>query len=548
MRLAMVAFWCLLLTGISAAQAAPPAKQPLSTVAGQVVQDPGGTPLKKVVVTLTPVQVESGDVTQRQDSTVTDSEGHFQIDRMPAGDYRVTLEHNGFVSTNRRSHTYSSASLSVAPGQNVTGLLFRMLPAGVIQGKIVDEDGDPVPDVNVVAASSTGQDRFVSGTTNDLGEYRIGGLAAGQYLVMAAAAREPVTIGAKPDEPRVYAPTFYPGTMERHQATKVAVHYGDEASASFNLISSRTFTVRGSVSGVPILKRQGAAPSLSSMVHLQPTDSLTGRELVGAPIRPDGTFEIVGVLPGSYRVGIIAQSAGSWQSIRTSQTVEVRGADVEGLQLSPEPPSQIRGRFRMDTSGQNPDWTQINFQLDPDDRDGSTNEVVGKVAKDGSFNLEAPSGNYHVIVTSNSNGEFWRDYIMKEVVLNGKDVGDSGFSLTGALTSLEIVASAEGSSIEGNVVDEDSKPVGDILVVCVPDASRRKRREIYQQVTTDSRGHFAMRGLNPGEYQVFTLDDPTDDITDPDFVAAHEALGQTVKLDPGERKGVVLKLPAESQP
>jgi hypothetical protein len=191
MRLAMVAFWCLLLTGISAAQAAPPAKQPLSTVAGQVVQDPGGTPLKKVVVTLTPVQVESGDATQRQDSTVTDSEGHFQIDRMPPGDYRVTLEHNGFVSTNRRSHTYSSASLSVAPGQNATGLLFRMLPAGVIQGRILDEDGDPVPDMSVLAVSAAGSGQPMNATTNDLGDYRIAGLAGGGYFVVAETERTP---------------------------------------------------------------------------------------------------------------------------------------------------------------------------------------------------------------------------------------------------------------------------------------------------------------------------------------------------------------------
>src|ERR1700757_2343110 len=53
MRLAMLALWCVRLIGISAAQAAPPAKQPTSSVAGQVVQYPGGTPLRKVLVSLT---------------------------------------------------------------------------------------------------------------------------------------------------------------------------------------------------------------------------------------------------------------------------------------------------------------------------------------------------------------------------------------------------------------------------------------------------------------------------------------------------------------
>jgi len=547
MRFAIVAFGCVLLAGISAAQGAPPSTKSLSTVSGQVVQEPGGMPLRKVLVSLT--GTHGGGDSDGPSVAVTDAEGHFQIDGVRPGDYQVTLERNGFVTTSRRSRAYSAASLSVTAGQEITSLLFRMLPAGVIQGKILDEDGDPVPDVNVVAATSTGRDRFVSGTTNDLGEYRIGGLAAGEYLVLAATTREPVTVGAKPDEPRVYAPTFYPGTMENHQATKVEVHPGDEANASFSLISTRTFTVRGRVSGVAFSRPPGTAPSLSNMVHLQPASGLTGRELVGGPIRPDGTFEISGVLPGSYRAGITAQNAGSWQDIPTSQAVEVRDADVDGIQLSPQPPSQIRGRFRMDTNiGQNPDWTQVNIQIDPDDHDGSNGQIVGKVAKDGSFNIEAPAGNYHVIVTSNSNGESWRDFIVKEVVLNGKDVGDLGFALVGGLTSLEIVASAQGSTIEGNVVDEDGKPVADVPVVCIPDAGRRMRHDIYQQVTTDSQGHFTMRGLNPGEYRVFTLDDPADDITQPDFVRAHEALGQTVTLEPGERKGVVLKLPAESHP
>ncbi len=551
MRLAMLAFGCVLLAGISAAQAAPPAKPPGSTVAGQVVQDPGGMPLKKVMVTLTPA---GGDIAASGDSrvyeripfsAVTDAEGHFQIDHVHPGDYFVTLDRNGFVSTRRRSRSYSSPSFSVAAGQDVTGLLFRMLPAGVIEGKILDEDGDPLPGAEVVAVAATNQNAVSGGQTNDLGEYRISGLPSGEYLVMAQSGQPPALISSKPEEPRVYAPTFYPGTMDRRQATKIQVHVGDEVGANFGLVLTRTFSVRGNVSG---LRPQNGSQAGPAQVALEAIDNPMAQHFQGS-LLPNGTFQIAGILPGTYRTTITANSGDGWQVLRTGQTVEVNAADVDGLQLSPEPPSQIRGHFRMDTNGgQSPDWTQLNFQLDPDDHDGSTNAAASKVAKDGTFNLRVPSGNYHVIVTTNSNGEAWRDFIVKEVVLNGKDVGDSGFLIAGGLTSLEVVASAQGSSIEGNVVDEDGKPVADITVVCIPDSTRRKRRDIYQQVQTDRQGHFALRGLNPGEYQVLTLDDPADDITDPDFVAAHEALGQTVTLDAGERKGVVLKLPAESQP
>jgi hypothetical protein len=413
---------------------------------------------------------------------------------------------------------------------------------------VFDEDGDPAPNVGVFVFSAAGSGIPANATTNDLGDYRIAGLSGGEYLVMAQAEREPIEATKKPDEPRIYAPTFYPGTTDKRQGTKLEVHPGYEVSANINLVSTRTYNIRGTVSGVAGLTAQSGSQERPASVTLGAIDNWMTQNFQGM-ILPNGTFEISGVIPGSYRAIITARSGPIWQTLRTSQTVEVRSADVEGLQLSPEPPSQIRGRFRMDMNGNlQTDWTQLNIQIDPDDHDGSNGPVVGKVTKDGSFNVEVPSGNYHAVITTNSNGEAWRDFIVKEVLLNGKDVGDSGFSVAGGTTSLEIVASAQGSTIEGNVVDEDGKPVPDTTVVCVPDASRRKRHDIYQQIQTDRQGHFAMRGLNPGEYQIFTLDDPADDITDPDFVAAHEALGQSVKLDADERKGIMLKLAPESKP
>jgi protocatechuate 3,4-dioxygenase beta subunit len=500
-------------------------------------------PLRKVLVSL--AAADGGN--DSGGASVTDAEGHFQIDGVRPGAYRVTLERNGFVSTRRRSRTYSSTSFSVAAGQDVTGLLFRMLPAGVIEGKVLDEDGDPLPGAEVIAAAATGQNAVSGGQTNDLGEYRISGLPGGEYVVMAQSGQQPALINLKPEEPRVYAPTFYPGTTDRRQATKIQVHPGDEVGANFNLVPSKTFTVRGKVSGVAGRQPQNTEQEEPTVV-LYPLDGPIDQHFQG-PLLPNATFEVGGVLPGSYNAQVIALGRDGWSPIRASQTIEVRDADVDGVQLSPEPPSQIHGQFRIDANnGQIPNWTQLNIQIDPDERENSDGPFAGSVAKDGSFTLQVPAGNYHVVVTSNSNGESWRDFIVKEVLLNEKDVGDSGFALAGGVTSLEIVASAQGSTIEGNVVDDDGKPIAGVLVVCIPDASRRKRRDVYQQIQTDRQGHFALRGLNPGEYQVFTLDDPADDITDPDFVAAHESLGQTVTLDPGERKGVVLKLAAESQP
>ena len=52
-----------------------------------------------------------------------------------------------------------------------------------------------------------------------------------------------------------------------------------------------------------------------------------------------------------------------------------------------------------------------------------------------------------------------------------------------------------------------------------------------------------MRGLNPGEYRIMALDEDIDvEITDPAFVRSHESIGDTIKVEEGERKSIVLKL------
>jgi hypothetical protein len=111
-----------------------------------------------------------------------------------------------------------------------------------------------------------------------------------------------------------------------------------------------------------------------------------------------------------------------------------------------------------------------------------------------------PSATYHVIVGSNS--ETLRDYFTKSMSLGGKDVADSGFTVSGATYSLDVLLSAHGGAIEGTVLDSENQAVAYATVVCVPSAEHRKRPDVYQQDISDQQGHFSLRGLNPGEYTV----------------------------------------------
>ena len=101
--------WCLLFllaSELVAGQNSPAPRLPQSLVSGQVVLEAAGTHLRKVNVKLVPSEgsiVFSNQEGREPKTATTDSDGRFQIEGVQPGEYRVTLERIGFLSTNRRS-------------------------------------------------------------------------------------------------------------------------------------------------------------------------------------------------------------------------------------------------------------------------------------------------------------------------------------------------------------------------------------------------------------------------------------------------------------
>lgn len=550
MKLLLVFLSCLALLSFIEAQTPALGQLTNCTVRGQIVQQPGGSPIRKADIRLL------GD--EAQYAAVTDAEGRFTIEDVKPGEYRLYFEHAGFVDAEKRHHG-SGMLLSLEPAQGVKNLVFHMAQAAVITGKVTDSDGDPLPQVDVAAipyGPRHSNSQAVGGSTNDVGEYRIGGLAPERYLVVAqplsqlSKAVRLETNGSK--NVAVYATTYYPGTTDKSQAVPLELHPGDETPVNITLDSAHTFHVRGVVTNLPA----GTGGEVSVILRPLDDDAMGVIELW--QLDRDGGFDIRGVLPGSYSVLLVLGSGRTPQMMRGDQTAQVTNADLDGLRISPLANGQVRGRVRMD-NGQKIDWSQVDVRLYSNRRaapgsmtsSGNGFEAIywddvpayAQVGSDGSFEMKSvPADAYRLRVELA--GKTLQNYFVKAANLGGKDVADSGFTVGGASYSLDIIVSAHGASVEGVAVDDKAKPISDVQVICIPDASRRERHDLYQRVTTDHRGQFSLRGLNPGEYRVFTLDADVDEreITDPEFVRTHESLGQTVKLAEGERKSIVLKL------
>ena len=556
MKFSFLLAYCTVLATVLAAQTSTtetPSKQSENcTIEGRVILALGSQPLKKVVI-----HISSDDAEENSYTTLTDGDGHFKIENLKPGHYSVRLDRNGYLDAGKRRGRYQFQALTLKRGQELTDLVFRMQPAAMITGKIVDADGDPVPETSILVTrygSGVRRDLRFGGfqRTDDLGEYRVFDLPPGRYLVLAQSWRAIPAIPSAGIEntassETVYAPTYYPGTMDKTQATPIELHAGDQVSANFALVASRSFRIRGTVSGLPI--------AVGSEIRIEARSTTADNNVPGrnqdGSVDKDNKFEIRDVLPGSYTLSLLMSDGGRFsQGVNTGQTVEVTNADVNGLQVHPAPYGLVRGQFRMDSS-QTVDWSQTTVLLESDqdsDSDrgifssfGGESSRFAEVKSDGSFELKSvPAGAYHLIAQSRA--QALRDYFVKAINLGGKDVSDTGFTTGGASYLLDIVVNAKGATLEGTVLDAKDQPVIDAEVVAIPDPVRRKRRDLYQQGNTDQQGHFTLHGLNPGEYTVIAFEDLEDDPRDPDFIKTYEGRGQSVQTKQGERTSVLLKV------
>ena len=527
------------------AQSVTPAHDSLY-LAGTVVDERGSHPVKKVLV-----QAVSED--QHQNGTysaTSDTDGHFRIDNITPGRYRVFLEKTGFAEVNGRGHRAEVNVVTVPADKPLDDLVFHMLSTAVITGRVVDEDGDPMSNVRVTiqrSVPSKGRRGMVGmAATNDLGEYRVAGLFPGQYWPAAVPqpdfrdyshqrAQAAPAIG-DPPETR-YVTTYYPGTTDSAQASPLALKAGDEMPVNLMLVPTRTYRIRGIVTS-----------RAAGETHTVELSTKTGEQVQAAEVGSDGTFELHGAAPGSYILKAYSTSEGSILTARLEVTVAA--ADVEGVRLVALSAFSLSGHLRADAQSLDLSQFSINLRLaDVTDNGGfKSDDSFGEnaqVDRQGNFSWKNVNPGNYVLRLYGGNGQ--DSYFLKSARLGGANI-DASFALSGPAV-LELVVSTKGAIIDGMVTDRDSQgndaPVSNVEVVAVPEERYRKIPERFGDGATDQFGHFTIHGLAPGTYTLFAWQDVSDDVyRDPDFLKSQEANGVTVKVEEGAHQSVNVKLSA----
>ncbi len=202
-------------------------------MSGHVTNALTGEPLKKADVHLDYANRTGQMSGPRGYGGLADADGQFRFEAVEPGEYSLSADHSGFLysSYGSKAPNQAGTNLVLVPGQQVSNLNIALFPQAVISGRVVDEDGDPVPAMVQIFAlawkhgKQTLQPR--RGTAaNDLGEYRLSGLSPGKYYISAQSRsgngrRELPAIPGKADIRSVR--TFFPDATSIESAAPTQV-------------------------------------------------------------------------------------------------------------------------------------------------------------------------------------------------------------------------------------------------------------------------------------------------------------------------------------
>jgi len=519
---------------LMATEVAPGEAKPTS-VRGTVAST-SGEALRKAEVMLRPVNAGNRrGVPSVPLSRTTDAAGVFLFEDVAPGDYSVSVQKAGYVRVGQSAaRPPVSAPVKVAEGQQVTGINLTLTPQGVVAGRVLDEDGDPVMHASVQILRErwqSGRRTFLplnADSTDDRGEFRIPGLIAGRYFVQVNANRgtpEPTVRPAGAVGDQAYATLYYPGVSEFSQAAPIQVVAGQEMrGVDFRLRKSVTWRARGRV-----IDEEGK-PALYVTVMAIPLDGGSmGVRSMGVVRNPQGSFETTGLVPGSYTLMVTRAGKDSPRATARTQ-IQVGNRDVDNLVVQMQRTFEISGILRLP-----PDVTVpagLRIQVEALDSGMPYFGEAAAVKPDGTWSVPNLSpGKFRIFV----GGAPPEGLYLKSVLAGGQDV-TSGAQISGAAAGIELVLAAKAAELTGSALPNTQ-------LVLVPEA--RDRYWLFRTTTSDDAGAFTFKTLSPGSYSVFPLPADIEDGSwfDPTFLQTLEGKGVAVKLDEAARETVSLAQP-----
>jgi protocatechuate 3,4-dioxygenase beta subunit len=527
--------------------------QGTAAVRGRVVDSDTGLPLRRVTIALRHVDQKEGG-----QSAVTDAEGAFAFEAVPAGRYRLSASKTRYVdqSLGARAPGRPGRAFDLAEGQELQGLTIRLALAGVIAGRVLDDAGEPISNATVMALRQRGAagaarltQTMHARSTDDTGAYRLFGLPPGRYFLSVRAGHEvPRAHGLLDTSGSAFAPTYYPSTPVASEAQPIDVAAGVDAFADIALVPTRVTSVTGEVVDA------AGRPARIGFVHLMPAGQEEGGDASGwlsGHVREGGGFTLSSVPPGDYTLSVQAffgddelmrmMATGSMQGSAYKVPLTVSGDSITDLRVVVPPPVEVAGRVLFDgepPGGGTPAVTVFAAS-------GTHGEMGGPrtpVGADGRFTLRMLPGPWRFAAFTPGR------WMPKRLTFRGRAVPlDAAVEVdTEPGARLEIVLTSQLTVVTGTASDAEGNPVLDYHVVVFPAAPGPPPAQSWRTRTerADAQGRFRLEGLLPGEYLVAALADyePNEQPIDEELLDTVRPGAARLRLGEGATESVSLKV------
>lgn len=506
-------------------------------IAGRVLNVLTGKPIGRAQVVLR--DVASGLDTPYK--TRTDAAGNFVLKRLRAGTYRLFAEHIGFLPTQYGNDGRNPAGtpLVLETGEILRNIVIRESPSAVITGRVINRDGGPLSGAQISALrfTYTGGKRqlhlVASATSNDLGEYRLYGLAPANYYVNAELTSaadlgqlrdsEQSLKGALVEEhAEFYEKTFYPQSSDLFGAQPVYVKAGDQVGGiDIWVLLNKPVRIRGRITN-PVAS-QVVRGTVISLMRNESAALGSFQAITTSPKDAEGNFEFRRVRPGSYILSAISQQQEA--DFAVQQTIEIKNEDVTDLQVVMAVTATISGRVRTD--GDKPlNLGSIRVLFEPESGT-ATGMALADVKADGTFSTPGILPVRYRLKIFGMPDTFY----VRNIHIGLENVENQIIDLSHPTDSIEIVLSPAMGMISGPVLDEQQQRVDGAKVVLVPAPPHREDYALYK-ITTSQAGTFELYGVAPGNYKLFAWRDVEPDAYfDPDFLANFEDQARPIGID-----------------
>lgn len=479
-------------------------------------------------------------------------DGTYKFENVGPGYYNLIVHNSGYAESAYHGGfaNRSGDVLNLRPGQQLANIDVALTPLGVITGKVVDQDGDPVANASVAFLTlmwSRGlPGHFVQNgaITNDLGQFRIINVRPGKYYLFVQRVRSSPLSIATPGTPDVRpVRTYLPNALTLDEAKPFTISNGQQLKdMDIRLRTGPTFHIRGTVSGaIPDIAMDSLR--LAVAVRGEPTMPVLSDP---GTIAKDHGFDLSGLAPGSYTLCLM--STNGPLKLLARQDIEVGQGDVSGIQLVISP-IVIQGQIAIanaPSAGVSPvDLKSLRLNLHAAEAVMMSAFPTAAVNEDGTFTLaNVAPGKYDLMVFGGAAPHFYE----ASAQFDNREIGGQQLDVTHGGGQLNITLRYGPAGVTGIVpevqnrfkTDPASHP--DVTLALVGGAAPQ---DFYGIIIGDVRhnGTFFRGGIPPGHYRAYAIEklDPAQ-LQNPNLLKALQTYGTELNFVENDKKQIQLPL------